>query len=74
MMNRTISDGWHKLCGYDVYVEDGRVLRGVTDDRNHGPRTTWVYRASKFGGYESAGKVTVDAFRAGVRRGTIIMN
>lgn len=72
-MKRKISDGWHKICGYDVYVEDDRVLRGVTDDRNRGPRTTWVYRTSRHGGYESAGKVTVDAFRAGVRRGTIIM-
>ena len=72
-MKRKISEGWHKLCGYDVYVEDGYVVRGVTDDWKQGLRTTWVYRASKYGGYDSAGKVTVDAFRAGVRRGTIIM-
>lgn len=73
MMKRKISDGWHKIYGYDVYVEDGCVVRGVTDDWKQGLRTTWVYRASKYGGWDSAGKVTVDAFRAGVRRGTITM-
>lgn len=72
-MKRKISDGWHKLCGYDVYVEDGCVVRGVSDDWKQGLRTTWVYRTSRHGDFVFAGKVTVDAFRAGVRRGTIIM-
>lgn len=24
-----IKDGWHHICGADVYVEGGRILRGL---------------------------------------------
>ena len=29
-----IKDGWHKVYGEDVYVENGKVVRGVTKDVN----------------------------------------
>lgn len=36
-----VKDGWHRVYGHDVYVEDGRVLRGTTTD---GQNTTYPYR------------------------------
>ena len=29
-----VKDGWHKVYGEDVYVENGKVVRGVTKDVN----------------------------------------
>lgn len=23
-------DGWHKIAGYEVYMEDGYIIRGMT--------------------------------------------
>ena len=65
-----MKDGWHTIMGYDVYVEDGKVLRGTKDK---GQLPAYVYRACKRGGWELEYAVTVAAFRAGVRRGTIRM-
>lgn len=25
------TDGWHKICGYDVYIENGEIVRGVSE-------------------------------------------
>ena len=27
-----VKDGWHNVYGEDVYVENGKVVRGVTKD------------------------------------------
>lgn len=71
-MAKKIKDGWHTICGYEVYVEDGYILRGVSStDWRQVP--THVYRACKPSGWSSTGPITVDAFRSGVRRGTISM-
>jgi len=70
-MAKTIRDGWHEIAGYRVYVESGRIKHGITQD---GQRTTWPYRKSKDGGWDNEAGLTVDAFRAGVNRGTIIMS
>ena len=64
-----MKDGWHTIMGYDVYVEDGKVLRGTKDN---GQLPAYVYRAGKRG-WELDCVVSVAAFRAGVRRGTIRM-
>ncbi len=63
-------DGWHKICGYDVYVENDKVLRGT---KYNGQLPSCVYRSCKSGGWDREYKISVDAFRAGVRRGTIKM-
>lgn len=75
VMKSKFLDGWHVICGYDVYVEAGRILRGVKKDRNGGEVTCYPYRASRDGHswYNDSG-VTVSAFRAAVRRGTMIMS
>lgn len=34
-----IKDGWHKVYGEDVYVENRKVVRGVTKDANGSEKT-----------------------------------
>lgn len=26
---KTIKDGWHRIKGYEIYVKNGRVMRGM---------------------------------------------
>ena len=42
-----IKDGWHKVYGEDVYVENGKVVRGVTKDVNGSEKTCYPYKYSK---------------------------
>lgn len=67
-----IEDGWYTICGYEVWVENGCVVRGV---HTHGLKqtTTYPYRASKYGGWDSTGPIDVELFRYGVGRGIITM-
>lgn len=66
-----IKDGWHEIAGYIVFVENDKILRGLTADEQ---RTTWCYRYNRRdGGWDAEDNITVGAFRAGVRRGTIKM-
>lgn len=64
-------DGWHDIYGRRVYVENDRILRGII---RHSPLNVvpgYVFRRVGSGwGREDHG-VSVNAFRAGVRRGTI---
>lgn len=66
-----MKDGWHKLLGYEVYVEDGKILHGVLGAGNS-RRTAYPYRWTKDCWALETG-ITVSAFRAGVNRGTIKM-
>lgn len=72
---RIEKDGWRIIAGYEVYVEDGKIRHGVKDSYTGiGQVSTYVYRASRYGGWDREySGVTVAAFRAGVRRGTISM-
>lgn len=70
---RGMKDGWHEIMGYRVWVEDGMILRGMKKDYNNSWIACYVYRESRRGGFDKEEKITVDAFRAGVRRGTIWM-
>lgn len=65
-----MKDGWHVICGYDVYVENDRVLRGT---KANGTLPAYVFRRENERRWNNASGVTVNAFRAGVRRGTIRM-
>lgn len=71
-MTRKVSNGWHSLCGYDVYVEDGYVLRGVQGDGVN-MKTTYPYRLCRKGGWDNACGISVSAFRSACRRGTVRM-
>lgn len=62
------STGWHKVNGFDVYVEDGEVKRAIRDGV-----TAYPYRKSKYGGWDIDTHLTLDALRAGLARETIII-
>lgn len=42
-----IKDGWHKVHEKDVYVENGKVVRGVTKDANNSEVTCYPYEYSE---------------------------
>ena len=67
---KKIKDGWHCIAGYNVYVEDGVILRGLTADNQ---RPIYTYRYIRKVGWTIESGLTPDAFRAGVKRGTIMM-
>ena len=75
-----MKDGWHTIAGYEVYVEDGYILRGIKHDQNGGQLSSHVYRQDRtISGracdlWTSEEKITPDAFRSGVRRGTICLS
>lgn len=62
-------DGWKVISGYEVYIEDGKVLRGISS-RN---TTVYPYRRCRHGGWDNVSGLSMAAFRSGVRRGTIEM-
>lgn len=65
-----MKDGWHKICGYDVYVENDKVLRGT---KYNGTLSAYVYRRVNEREWANDYGITVNVFKAGVRRGTIKM-
>ena len=66
-------DGWHKIAGYEVYMEDGYIIRGMTGNGTK-QRTTFIYRASRNECWDLIERIRPDAFRAGVKRGTVKMD
>lgn len=72
-MTKQSSDGWHNFYGYEVYVEDGCIQRGIGYDHNRHEITRYPYRKCPDSGWGTDIGLTVEAFRAGVRRGTIKM-
>lgn len=68
-------DGWHVISGERIYVEGGCVVRGMTKDHNGSLVPAHAYRLNRQYNCwvrEYSG-LTVAAFRAGIRRGTIQM-
>ena len=58
-------DGWHKINGYQVYVEDGNVIWG-TLNRGGDITTAYVYKFSKaFNCYCKVNRIKADTFRRG---------
>lgn len=69
-----MKDGWHTISGYEVYVEDGFIRRGIKYDQNGGVLPAFVYRWDRtLKCWNSEEKISPDAFRAGVRRESIRM-
>ena len=59
-------NGWHKVYGMDVFVRDGRVIRGLSVD---GQKTVYPYKLIKqYGWTEDC--PTLAGLRAGISRGT----
>ena len=67
-MKKIVKDGWHNVYGYFIYVEDGEVKRGMCDGVY-----VYPYRKSRNGGWDIDTHMTLDALRAGLSRGTIIL-
>lgn len=63
-----MKNGWHVIRGRDVYVEDGKVLRGL---KNNGQETAFPYRKAKQPNCWFRETMTVAAFSAGMARGTV---
>lgn len=65
-------DGFYKVAGYEVIIEDGYVARVCTDEE----RGSWgvPYIPCRTGGWDNAYKcLSPDAFRARVNRGTVLI-
>ena len=62
--------GWHTVKGYEVYVEDDKVMRGIGKEV-----TVYPYSYLKeYNSYTNAsGELTLSAFRSRLNRGTVIM-
>lgn len=70
-MNKTV-DGWHRVYNYYVMVEDGMVSHATDKDCT---RTLYPYRSNLWGMeriYKEE-KLTLNALRSGLRRGTIAL-
>lgn len=72
-MKKVIKDGWHKLAGYEVYVEDGYVIRGVVSEF-HGlsQHSVYPYERCIYGGWSKCTPLAI-TFTSRIRRGTLIM-
>lgn len=58
---------WKKILGYDVFVEDGQIVRAM---KENGTLPASVYKKNRRGGWDNACPCSVSAFRSGIRRGT----
>lgn len=67
---KNVKDGWHKVYGYSVWVEDGWAVRGLSSD---GQRPLYIYVVSKDGGYDLRYSVKLDALRQAMARGTMVL-
>ena len=67
---KNVRDGWHKVYGYDVWVEDGWAVRGLSGD---GQRPLYIYSVAKGGGYDLRDGVKLDALRKAMARGTMAL-
>lgn len=73
-MSKKVNDGWHTILGNLVYVENGKVMYGMKKDYNGSWVTAAVYRGTNHGYWVNENRCnTVDAFRAGVKRRTIVL-
>lgn len=69
MANESIAkDGWHVVCGFDVYIRNGYIIRGVAD---RGRKTIYPYRRHKYGEWSLDQFMTPSAFRSAYKRGTV---
>ena len=70
-----MKDGWHKICGYDIYIEDNKVIRGsLGSGLNYRPAYPFKHYKGCSGWHNVAGELTVSAFRYGIKRGSVMMS
>lgn len=66
-----LKDGWRRIAGYTVFVENGYVIRGV---RKRGIRSSpcYPYEPYRLGGWTSA-QPLAKTFKSRIKNGTIRM-
>lgn len=72
-----MKDGWHKICGREVYVKNNRVIRGTKPDGTGIPGnavTAHPYRKCKTGGWDNCSGISVSTFRSLCNKGDLIMS
>lgn len=70
---KKVNDGWHMIANCEVYVENGKVVRGIKHDHYAGKVTGYPYRGSRDGGWDLDQSCSPDTFRAAVKRGTMMI-
>ena len=65
MKKQMLKDGWHIVSGYQVYVENGLVVRGIKHDSNGSLVPAYPYKFSEKYNCYIIGTPTVSAFRKG---------
>ena len=73
-MTKKLNDGWNVVADREVYVEDGRITRGLKKDMNGSNVAAYVYRKSSLGGWDKVESVTVKAFETAVEKGKMILS
>ena len=70
-----MKNGWCVVCGVQVFVENGKVVRGIMGKGMFDVVTCYPYVIDrKYGGWDNAsGDLTVDALRARMKRGTAVL-
>lgn len=70
-----MKNGWHTVMGYEVLIEDDKVIRGTLGSGTS-YRAAYPYKHYKgySGWHNVAGKLTVSAFRYGVKNGSVMMS
>lgn len=63
-------NGWHIVNGWNVYVEDGYAVRGLSRD---GQRPLYLYTPAIGGGLDRVDGVPFGAMRGRMNRGTIVL-
>lgn len=68
-----MKNGWHKILGYDVYIEDNKVLRGTLGEGST-YRTAYPYKWDKTHRcWIKNTSVSINSFRNGVKRESMVM-
>lgn len=67
---KNVKDGWHKVYGYEVWVEDGWAVRGLSRD---GCRPLYIYAVAKDGELDRRDGVRLAALRKAMARGTMVL-
>ena len=69
---RALKDGWHTVCGEEVYIENGEVVRGVWIKCDGQNRPLYVYRwEERLRCWIYNGRTKYETFRSGLRRGNM---
>lgn len=56
------TSGWHEVDWKEVYIDEGRVLRGIVKDHNGGRITAYPYRKSKDVGWDNVSGCPLSVF------------